>query len=445
MMIKLLIKYQKSIERQQIMKKTYVIIGLGNRSSLFLNGIFDYREEAELVGLCDKNAGRLALKMSWAKGKGFNPKGYSELQFDQMIKELKPDIVLVSTMDSTHHDYICRAMELGCDVVTEKPMTTDIEKCKKIFAMQKKTGKNCRVTFNYRYAPARTQVKQMLLDGVIGEVLSIDFNWMLNTDHGADYFRRWHRNKINSGGLMVHKSTHHFDLVNWWINSTPKKVYASGARKFYTPENGDKLGLTNRSERCFDCPDKKKCPFFFDISKAEFHRTAYLECEKHDGYIRDQCIFSSKIDIEDIMNVAVEYQNGVQMSYSLNAFCGWEGYQISFNGTKGRLEHKCQESVYVSGEGKVEGESMKNGTFTRVFPIKASPYNVEIWEAKGGHGGGDVLLQKDLFSLEKPADPFALRANHISGAKSILTGIAANLSMKENRPIFVSEFGLTLE
>ncbi len=142
------------------------------------------------------------------------------------------------------------------------------------------------------------------------------------------------------------------------------------------------------------------------------------------------------------MNVAVTYQNGVQMSYSLNAFCGWEGYQIAFNGTKGRLEHKCQESVYVSGEGKVEGASMENGTYTRIYPIKATPYDVNVWEAKGGHGGGDTLLRKDLFSTIKDSDPYSLRADHISGAKSIITGIAANVSMKENRPVPIDEFNL---
>ncbi len=224
------------------MKKRYVVVGLGNRSGLFLDGILQYREEADLVGLCDKNAGRLALKMAWAKTKGFDCKGYSDLEFDTMIEEVKPDVVLVSTMDSTHHEYVCRAMELGCDVVTEKPMTTDIEKCKKIFDTQKRTGKSCRVTFNYRYAPARTQLKQLLMEGVIGDVLSVDFSWMLDTSHGADYFRRWHRNKMNSGGLMVHKSTHHFDLMNWWLDSTPQKVFAQGSRRFYTPERGDALG-----------------------------------------------------------------------------------------------------------------------------------------------------------------------------------------------------------
>jgi predicted dehydrogenase len=77
------------------------------------------------------------------------------------------------------------------------------------------------VTFNYRYSPFRSQVKELLMSGEIGDVLSVDFHWLLNTVHGADYFRRWHSNKAISGGLMVHKATHHFDLVNWWLSDMP--------------------------------------------------------------------------------------------------------------------------------------------------------------------------------------------------------------------------------
>ena len=85
------------------------------------------------------------------------------------------------------------------------------------------------MTFNYRYSPPRTQVKDLLMSGVIGDILSVDFHWMLDTHHGADYFRRWHRNKQNSGGLMVHKATHHFDLVNWWLSSVPELGLCPGA------------------------------------------------------------------------------------------------------------------------------------------------------------------------------------------------------------------------
>src|SRR5262249_54247986 len=142
--------------------------------------------------------------------------------FDTMIQETHPDVVIVTTMDSTHHLYITRAMELGCDVLSEKPMTTDVEKMRAIYSTIERTGKKLRVSFNYRYSPAYTKLRELVMQGVVGKPLAVDFSWILDTSHGADYFRRWHREKQNSGGLLIHKATHHFDLVNWWIDSYPR-------------------------------------------------------------------------------------------------------------------------------------------------------------------------------------------------------------------------------
>ncbi len=260
-----------------------------------------------------------------------------------MIRENAIDAVIVTTKDCDHDVYICRAMELDCDVITEKPMTTNEHKCRHILDTQKCTGKSCRVTFNYRYSPPRTQLKDLLMSGKIGKVLSVDFHWMLNTRHGADYFRRWHRNKENSGGLLVHKATHHFDLVNWWLSTVPETVQAVGKRNFYLPQTRTLYRLNNAGERCSDCPDASKCPFLLDFKVLPELQQMYNEQEQYDGYYRDRCVFSDEIDIEDTMQVMVTYRSGATMSYTLHAFMPWEGYTISFNGTHGRIEHICQE------------------------------------------------------------------------------------------------------
>ncbi len=324
--------------------KRYAVVGTGTRSFMYQNAALNIYEDSELVAVCDSNQGRVQLYVEGAREEGKDVAGYLAEDFDRMIAECKPDTVIVTTKDCHHDEYICRAMELGCDVITEKPMTTTAEKCQRIIDTQRETGRSCRVTFNYRYSPVRTQVKDLLMSGVIGSILSVDFHWLLDTKHGADYFRRWHRNKANSGGLMVHKSTHHFDLVNWWLSTVPEAVYASGQRRFYTPRQADAYGLTQRSERCLDCAEAERCPFHLDLREFETLRKVYLDNEQYDGYHRDRCVFSDKIDIEDSMNLVVDYANGVKMSYSLNTFMPWEGYVVSFNGTKGRLEHKCEET-----------------------------------------------------------------------------------------------------
>ncbi len=422
--------------------KRYVQVGLGGRHSMFRNAIFnDYREQAELVALCDHNPGRVAHAQKQTED-DFQCRlpGYDAADFDRMIAEVKPDCVIVTTMDSTHHQYLCRAMELGCDTITEKPMTTDEDKCRQILETQARTGRKCTVTFNYRYAPPRTQIKDLLMSGVIGNVLSVDFHWMLNLHHGADYFRRWHRNKRNSGGLMVHKATHHFDLVNWWLGTVPERVYASGHRRFYTPQTAERYGLTSRAERCYQCPEAGGCRFHLDLAAAESMRHLYLECEKHDGYFRDRCVFSKDIDIEDSMNVVVDYRGGAKLTYSLNAFCAWEGYIVTFNGTAGRLEHKCQESVYINADGSVPGMLNKEGTWTRVFPNWRPAYEVELWTGSGGHGGADPVMLDYIFAPERQsADPYLRAADQRAGAWSILTGIAANHAMRRRQPVVIDE------
>ena len=140
-----------------------------------------------------------------------------------------------------------RALDAGCDCITEKPLTTTPEKAQRILDACKRNNRHVRVLFNYRYSPPRTQIKDLLMSGAIGDVLSVDFHWLLNTSHGADYFRRWHSQKEISGGLMVHKATHHFDLVNWWLGSDPEIVMAYGKKEFYTPAMAKRMGLAEPS------------------------------------------------------------------------------------------------------------------------------------------------------------------------------------------------------
>jgi hypothetical protein len=219
-------------------------------------------------------------------------------------------------------------------------------------------------------------------------------------------------------------------------------VFASGHRRFYTPDTARRYGLTNRAERCHECPEIERCRFALKMSDNERLRELYLDCEVHDGYMRDQCVFSERIDIEDSMNVVIDYRSGAKMSYSLNAFTPWEGYMVSFNGTRGRLEHKCEESVYINADGTVPGALKEDGTWIRIFPHWQPAYEVELWTGEGGHGGADPVMLSYIFAPEdQPEDKLLRAADHRSGAWSILTGIAANHAMKTGRPIRIEELG----
>lgn len=419
-------------------RRRFAIVGTGSRSQMYTKAITQtYRERNELVALCDINPGRLALATRTVAEEGVSAASYAAGDFDRMLAETRPDAVIVTSPDATHDGYIVRALDAGCDAITEKPMTTTPQKAQAILDACARNGRHVRVLFNYRYSPPRTQVKDLLMSNAIGDVLSVDFNWLLNTQHGADYFRRWHSRKQVSGGLMVHKATHHFDLVNWWLGTQPDTVLAYGKREFYTPAMARRMGLKSHHERCRTCPESTACAFYLDLAADPAFKALYLDNEHHDGYFRDQCVFRPEIDIEDTMNVIVRYQTGATLSYSLNACNAWEGYQVAFNGTKGRIEHQLVEHATFAGATRGE-ETEEDIVRTRLIPLRGVAQELEPWTGSGDHGGGDEVMLNEVFGTAAP-DKYRRVADERSGAYSILIGAAANRCFQTGQSVRIAD------
>lgn len=392
----------------------------------------------ELVALCDSNPLRLELSAARIPDR-YRPsvRLYGADAFDRMIAERRPDTIIVTTPDFLHDKYVVQALRAGCDVITEKPMTIDLARLKAIVDTQRETGRSVTVTFNYRYIPAHTQLKDMLVSGAIGEITAVDFRWYLDRVHGADYFRRWHRRKDQSGGLLVHKATHHFDLVNWWVASHPETITALGSRRFYVPSTAEALGLSGHGERCHTCPVSAQCPYRLDLEGDPELKSLYLDTEQADGYLRDRCVFSSEISIEDTMQVQVGYASGVSMNYTLCAYSPWEGYEIVFYGTAGELNHR---HVGVHGIfGGTRHEADDSATTTILHRHGEEPRQVEVWSGEGDHGGGDPVMLDEILDPAASADPYRRRSSEVDGAWSILTGIAANVSMDRGQTVNVAE------
>jgi predicted dehydrogenase len=425
-------------------RRKFVNVGVGSRSRMYLTAITKtFAAQNELVGICDVNQGRLdtaagfiAPNLSASGSKP--PKKFLAADFDKMLEQTAPDCVIVTCPDGFHDEYIVRALDAGCDCITEKPLTINAEKAQRIIDACKRNNRHVRVLFNYRYSPPRTQVKNLLMSNAIGDILSVDFHWMLNTLHGADYFRRWHSHKDTSGGLMIHKATHHFDLVNWWLGSEPEIVQAYGKREFYTPAMAQRFGLDSYHERCLTCPEKDKCTFYLDLAADANFKELYLDNEKYDGYFRDRCVFRPDIDIEDTMNVIVKYKTGATMAYSLNAFNAWEGYTIAFNGTKGRLEHSIVEGGATSAGAANYNGGAADAVVTRIIPLRGKPEIVEPWTGEGGHGGGDDVMLAEVFGSAQP-DVYKRAADERSGLYSCLIGASANKSFLSGNAVRISE------
>jgi predicted dehydrogenase len=423
-------------------RRRYALVGTGSRSNLYTTALATaYADRAALVGLCDTNLTRMAHSVARLGRLQEDGKDRQEPvccepgDFPALLKEQQVDEVIITSIDRAHHRYVIEAMQAGCDVICEKPLTVDAAKCQAVLEAERRTGQRLRVTFNYRYSPRNSVFAQLLRDGAIGRPTSVHFEWLLDTVHGADYFRRWHRDKRNSGGLMVHKASHHFDLVNWWLDAVPVLVFGLGDLRFYGRENAEQRGVTHFYDR--GTGSGTDDPFALDLSTDPELNALYLEAEKDDGYLRDRSVFSDGISIEDDMAVMARYNTGATMSYHLVAYAPWEGYRVMVNGTEGRLELDIEERSYVSGShsgGRGEG---KTSLTLRRHWEKPQPIEVEGADAPG-HGGGDRRLLEDLFG-EAGDDPLGRAAGALDGAWAILTGAAANRSFATGLPVVPGE------
>jgi predicted dehydrogenase len=378
----------------------------------------DYAADVELVALCDINPGRLA----YAKGYiGSDCPTFTD--FGAMLREARPERVVVTTVDATHDRFIVAALDAGCDVISEKPMTTDAVKCQAILDAADRNPGELVVTHNYRYSPHRQRLKEILQSGRIGKLTSVDFHWYLDVYHGADYFRRWHGEERHSGTLFVHKSCHHFDLLNWWIESDPETVYAQGALEYYGHNNDF------RHSKCRGCPHRERCRHYWDIEADDHLRKLYALNEHHDGYIRDGCVWGERIDIFDKMAAQIRYADGVQVSYSCTTYSPYEGYRIAFNGTRGRLEAWIQERQPWPREDYDELRVTDNFGETEV---------IQIPHGETAHGGADGRLRDRLFKDRSAPDPFRQAAGVRDGAMAVLIGCAARESVKRREPVQIA-------
>ncbi len=399
--------------------KTYAFAGASSRAiGMFAIPIARrFRDTARIVGVFDINPHRAHLLSE----RTTHPPVFND--FDAMLRETKPNCVIVTTVDRYHHEYIIRALEAGCDAIAEKPMTIDDEKCRAILEAERRSGRKVTVTFNYRFMPYVTLAKEVIRSGALGRVLNVDFEWILDRRHGADYFRRWHRRMENSGGLLVHKSTHHFDLVNWWLDDEPERVFGFGSRQFYGPTRAE------RGERCSTCDYAQTCEFFVDYAGDPTMKALYFDAEQHDGYFRDRCVFSEEIDIYDTMSVSVRYAGGAQLAYSLIAYSPYEGWRASITGTGGRMELEEIESGPLAGQARQ----------IKLFDARGNLTMREVPAVEGGHGGGDPLLLERLFGGKPIPDPLGHMAGARAGAMSILIGIGANKSIASGQPMNIAD------
>ena len=419
-------------------KKRYVVCGVSSRAIYMYIGpmLRQFKHCAELVGMLDIDPLRFQVCKD-AVPEAKDVPEYMAADFDKMMAETKPDAVLVVCMDRFHVEYIVRGLGYDVDVISEKPMTTNTADALKVMEAEKKSKGKLICTFNYRYNPVHSKIREMIVDGKIGRVTHVDLNWYIDIKHGSSYFHRWNRMRENSGSLSIHKSSHHFDLVNWWVDGVPEYVHAFGALNHYGPN-----GIFNPSKKdgrhCNECEEKMQCPYKArwstrnsSIFAKDDHINAFEGPKKlFTTYRPDMCMFDSEINIHDTFIANVKYRNGVLLNYSANFSTPYEGYHLAFNGTHGRIE-----TMEFGGAG---GAALPNPNPAGVqiidyFPIFQGRERINVVKREGGHGGGDSAIHEDIFLGEDPARKFDILAKSVDGLRAISIGDAVYESIMDGQ------------
>lgn len=383
-----------------------------------------YSDCVEVVGLCDTNPKRAEYL-----SKQFTKKPPAFTDFDKMIRTTKPDSVIITTVDRFHPQYVIRSMQLGCDVICEKPLATESKQCRKLYKAQKKYKKNIIVTFNARYLPGEAKTKELIMAGEIGDIYSINYDELLDIRHGASYFRRWHGYIKNGGSLLVTKACHHFDEMNWWLESDPVEVIAYGDLKKYG-RNGQ-----FRSTKCRGCPHKSRCEFYLDITKNQELMELYVNCESEDGYLRDACLYRPDLDTYDTNTVMIKYANGVLASYNLDATLAYEGQHIAINGSKGRIDLYNHYAQPWDEPNKTEIRLTRNFKDSIVI----YPQTESTADVTGGHLGADDHIRNHIFK-GKQTDDLKQQGTARAGIMSSLIGIAGYKSIQAgSKPIRIKD------
>lgn len=423
--------------------KKIVVCGLSNRAlGMFVYSILQqFGSHNQIVGLLDSDNRRIELCKERFPELLAIPT-YEPDHFQQMIDETKPDTVIVTSRDDTHINYILQGLERNLDVITEKPMVTNAHDARRIIEAEKMSKGKVIVAFNYRYNPFHRKIKELILEGKIGKVTSVDLNWYIDTYHGASYFKRWNRNRDFSGGLSIHKSTHHFDLVNWWLDQKPEEVFAYGALHYFGKDGEFNPSPTN-NRYCSTCDEKQLCHYYMrwsdrrnNVNAKDDHIKAdsiEKSAQNYTHYRPDSCIFDHSIEIEDTYVATVKYDKGAFLSYSVNFSLPYEGYRLAINGTKGRIEtteyHEPSRIPFEVPEQTIEFYPLFGG----------AKETIHVLQTGGGHGGGDPVLLEDLFLGVDQTRPYPILAGAEAGAYSIAVGEGVWRSVKENKPYKIED------
>lgn len=376
------------------------VVGAGTRS-----GIARYAhrpgEGSRVVGVCDLNAARAAQAV---RELGDEVVGVNELTG---LLELELDAVFVLTPDDTHEQVAVTTLQAGVATFVEKPLAITIDGADRVLEAARRTGSRLYVGHNMRHMPVVTTMRDLVLQGAVGEVKAI---WCRHfVGHGGDYyFRDWHADRRRSTGLLLQKGAHDLDVIHWLAGAYTNRVNAMGGLLVYG-------GVAERADRSSE--------LLADWFDPERNWPA-------DGLTG----LAPVVDVEDLSMVHLALDNGVLASYQQCHFAPdyWRNYTVL--GTSGRLENF----------GDVDA-----GALVKVWQHRSGYRNqpdlvVEVPEGEGAHGGADLFVVEEFLRFVREGTPTL--TSPVAARQAVAVACAATESLRSGGcPVDVPRMSSSLE
>ena len=382
---------------------TAALVGAGNRGCVYADYCMDEPEELKIVAVVDPHD----IHRAEAQARYALPDEccFSDLD-DFLAADIACDFVINATMDQQHYITAKKLLEAGYPMQLEKPIVPNREQLLELQRLTHEKGVKVNVCHVLRYTPFFKRIKQLILDDVIGRIMTMEMNEHVWIAHFLDSYVRgkWNSEEKCGSGFLLAKSCHDMDLACWLNNTTkPVRVSSIGSRSQFIPENAPK-GAT---EFCYTCPHNDTCLYSAQKVHLEFDSLPFqtwlgmgkpideitkeekAEYLKHSDYGR--CAYNSGGDINDRQTVNIEFENGSLASFTMVGGSCKAGRYLHIVGTKGEIEGFLEEGKFV-----LRTFDRSEGKFT--FNEETIDINAEIHSksAFGGHAGGDYAIMHEL-------------------------------------------------
>lgn len=380
------------------------IIGLGGRGGEAYGRYMAFLlDKFKITHVCDINTTRLHKY-----GEIFDVPVENRFNDEDKFFEKKwSDVLFITTQDRMHVRMAKKALELGYDIVLEKPITDDITELQELAKLAHEKKRKVMVCHVLRYTVMMRKLKELLNAGAIGKLISIDQTENVVFWHEAhSYVRGNWRNTDVAVPMIMAKCCHDLDLIQDFIGGRCKSVSSMGNLSYFKPE----FKPEGSADRCVNCKYVDSCvysakriyveawrnmgkpgnvgPFNLITDVCPLTEEALMNAIETSPYGR--CVFACDNNVVDNQTVIMQFENGVTATLKMEAFVKQGGRDIRFFGTEGELELR-------EGEGTITLKKyLGEDTVWRI---------TDLTDDLEGHGGGDHRMIDELYDIMMGQNP----------------------------------------